>query len=62
MNASMKYGYISISEKAKVVVFTVQHSVLVKCNYLIHSEMSYKLCFNEYTWLNKSRKTSSQEH
>ena len=36
-----KFSNISISEKAKIMVSNMLHSILVKRNYLISTEMRY---------------------
>ena len=55
MNTSTQLGNISMSKKAK------NRGLKVKYNYLIYSEMRYKLCFNGYTWINRSHKTLLRE-
>ena len=57
MNAPKKFDNMRINQKAKIVVQNIQHSVLVKCYYLIYTEMRYNLCFNGYTWTKGSTKT-----
>ena len=45
MRTSTKLGNILMSEKAKIMVQKIYHSVLVKPNYFKYSGMRYKLCF-----------------
>ena len=58
INASTKFGKSNFDKsKAKIVVQNIKHSVSGKCNYLIYTEICYKVCFNGYTWINGSHKT-----
>ena len=57
MNTSTKFSNISISEKAKNRGLKHITFLLVKGNYLISTEMRYKLCFNGYNGINRSHKT-----
>ena len=37
----------------------LQHSISVKCDFIIDTEICYTLYFNGYTWINRSPKTTN---
>lgn len=55
MNSTI-FGNISISGKAKIVIYNIQQLVSFNYNCFISTETIYMLGFNGYTQINRSQK------